>query len=252
MRMRLLAAILTLTFASRSLAQNPAAAVRVLSSNGVKAAIEELRPAAERAIGKPIAIEFSTTASLRQRIESGEAFDVALLTREAMEDLVKKARIAGADRAGLARSGVGVGFRKGAKKPVVATAAAMKQTLLSAKSVAFTGDGASRSTIDKMFESLGIAKEMAGKTLLEAAGQAPLRVAEGKAELVLTLVSEILPVPGVEFAGPLPAAFQNYLSFEAGVSRNTKAADAGKALVRFLSSPVAIQVFVAKGMEVGK
>ena len=253
MKVRLIAAVLALAAAAMSFAQGPpVASVRVLSSNGVKAAIEELRPAAERAIGKPLAIEFSTTTSLKQRVESGEAFDVALLTREAMDDLAKKARISGASRAGLARSGVGVGYRKGAAKPNVATSAAIKQTLLRAKSVAFTADGASRATIDKMFESLGIAKEMDGKTYLEAAGQAPLRVAEGKAELVLTLVSDILPVPGVELAGPLPASFQNYIVFEAGVSPSARAADAGKALVQFLSSPAAAKVFAAKGMEAAK
>ena len=125
MRVRLIAVVFAFALAARTVAQNPPAApVRVLSSNGVKAAVEELRPAAERAIGKPLAIEFSTTASLKQRVESGEAFDVALLTRDAMDDLAKKARISGASRAGLARSGVGVGFRKGAAKPNVATSAA--------------------------------------------------------------------------------------------------------------------------------
>ena len=247
--------ILATMIGSVSFSQNPPAtqlAVRVLSSNGVKAVIEELQPQAERAIGRPLSIEFSTAATLRQRIEGGEAFDVALLTKESVDDLVGRGKIARATRVGLARSGVGVGFRKGAPRPDVSTSSAMRQTLLRSESVAYTKDGASRTAIDAMLDRLGIAQDMQLKILLESAGQAPLRVADGKAELVLTLISEILPVPGIELAGPLPKEFQSYIAFDAGLSASSKNTDAGKALIQFLTTPLAAQVFKAKGMETGK
>jgi len=233
-------------------AQNPqagAAPIRVLSSNGVKAAVEELQGQAERAIGHPLAIEFSTAASLKQRIENGEIFDVAIVTRESLDALVQQGKIDATTRTGVARTGVGVGFRKGVTKPDVRTSNAMKRTLLSAKSVAYTKDGASRSAIDAMFSRLGIAGDLERKTLLEPAGQAPLRVAEGKAELVLTLISEILPVPGIELAGPIPAEFQNYVAFEAGISAGSINPTAGRALIQFLTTPLAVRVLKSKGME---
>jgi molybdate transport system substrate-binding protein len=113
-------------------------------------------------------------------------------------------------------------------------------------------DGASRPAIDRMLSSLGIAREMERKTLLEPAGQAPLRVAEGKAELVLTLISEILPISGIELAGPLPSAFQSEVVFEAGLGTNAKDPDAGKALVGFLAAPTSGAFFKRKGMEAGR
>jgi molybdate transport system substrate-binding protein len=229
----------------------PQAGLRVLSSNGVKAAVEELQAGAERAIGRPLAIEFNTTASLRQRIEAGEAFDVAILTREAIDALIQTGKIARTSRAALARSGVGVGYRSGAARPDVRTSSALKQTLLRAQSLAYTRDGASRATIDAMLNRMGITKELESRTLFEPAGQSPLRVAEGKAELVLTLISEILPVRGIELAGPLPSEFQNYVAFEAGLAASTKNTDAGKTLIQFLTTASAAQVFKAKGMEVG-
>ena len=103
-----------------------------------------------------------------------------------------------------------------------------------------------------MFASLGIAGDMEEKTLLEPAGQSPLRVAEGKAQFVLTLTSEILPVPGVELAGPLPAPFQSDVVFEAGLSAKAKNPDDGRALVQLLAAPTAAAFFKAKGMETGK
>src|SRR5262245_12166946 len=73
-------------------AQNPSQndALRVLSSNGMKGAMEELTPQLEKAIGRRLAIQFSSTAALKKRIESGEAFDVAIITTEAIADLITR------------------------------------------------------------------------------------------------------------------------------------------------------------------
>ncbi len=241
----------TLVVDARNFPKIPAP-IRVLSSNGVKAAIEDLKIVASRVFGREVEIEFSTTRSLQQRIEAGEAFDVAILTKESIANLVREGRIAASTHTVVARSGIGVGVRKGSPKPDVRTPDALKRTLLGAKSVTYTVDGASRPAIDRMFVSLGIVKEMEQKTMLEPAGQAPLRVAEGKADLVLTLASEILPVSGIELAGLLPAPFQDDVVFEAGLSMKAENPDAGKALIQLLAAPTAAAFFKAKGMETGK
>src|SRR5580658_1985338 len=90
-----------------------AAQVRVLASNGVKAAMEELRPQCERAAAQPLRIEYTTSASLAQRITAGEAFDVAILTSDLIDALTKAGKIAAGARAELGRSGIGVGIHKG-------------------------------------------------------------------------------------------------------------------------------------------
>ena len=254
MRRNALLVFLALAFASIvASAQVSTAPVRVLSSNGVKAALMELRLRAERIIGRPISIEFSTASSIKQKIESGAPFDVVIVTKEAVEDLTHQGKIAPRlPRASLAKTGIGVGYRKGATKPDVRNMDAIKRTLLNAKSVAYTRDGASRPAIDRMIASLGIAKDLQPKTLLEEAGQAPLRVSEGKAELVLTLISEILPVEGIRLAGPIPKEFQSYVAFEAGLSATSQNSDSAKALIQFLSSSTAAAAFKATGMEPSK
>jgi molybdate transport system substrate-binding protein len=226
-----------------------AAEIRVLCSNGLRAVVEELRPAFEHSSGHTLAIQFNSTATLKQRIDGGEAFDVALLSSEAVADLVMSGKLTAGSRVELARSGIGVGFRKGAAKPDVRTTAALKEAVLRATSITYTRDGASRPQVDKMFENLGISAALQPKIKLLAAGQPAPSVAKGESEMVITLISEILPVAGVELAGPLPAEFQKYTAFSAAAAAAGANAQAVKALIAFVHGPAAAPVYAAKGME---
>ena len=221
-----------------------------MGSNGVKGVIDELRAQCEKAVGRPLAIDFNTSASVKQRIQSGEAFDVAILTTEIIDDLIKSGKIAPAGRADLARSGIGFGIRAGVKKPDISTPEAVKRTLLSAKSITYVPDGASKVHIIKMLDDLGITNEMRSKTVLaKGADEATQSAADGKVELVLTLISEIVPTHGLDLIGPFPAKYQNYVSFAAGISPSSKNVDAAKALITYLSSPAASPTFKSKGMD---
>jgi len=223
--------------------------VHVIVSNGMREVVLELKPQCERAIGHPLELEFGTTTGLKQKIDGGEPFDVAILTSEAVEDLVKSGKAAGSP-ARLARSGIGVGVHAGAPKPDIGTPDALKHTLLNAKFIAYAGDGASRVFIDRMIEKMGIAAEMKPKTMLTqgsvAAGE---KVASSDGGLVLTLVSEILPMHGVTLAGAFPAELQNYVSFSAAAGAHAKNPESGNKLIAFLTGPGAAPVYKAKGME---
>ena len=229
-------------------AQN--APVHVLASNGVKAVIDDLKPQAEKAIGRPLVIEFGTSSAVKKQIEGGEAFDVAILTSDVIDDLSKAGKIAAGTRTEIARCGIGIGVRAGAAKPDIKTSAALKKTLLAAKSISYAQDGASAAYILQMEDKLGIADAMKAKTILEKGSVGSnARVADGSAEMVLTLVSEILPAKGVDLVGPLPADVQHYVNFAEGIGPNSKNTDAGKALMKFFASPAVAPTLKAKGME---
>jgi pimeloyl-ACP methyl ester carboxylesterase/ABC-type molybdate transport system substrate-binding protein len=224
--------------------------IRVVASNGVRAALEDVRQECERAMGGALAIEFGTTSALRQRIEAGEAFDVAILTSAVVEELSKRGSVVADSGFELARSGIGVGIRRGASRPEIRTSDELKGVLLAAKSVTYAADGASRVHIEAMLERLGIADEVGQKATLElGSARAMARVAEGPAELVLTLISEILPAPGIELLGPLPAELQREIGFKAGVGARSGNQEASKALIRCLGAPAAARTFLARGME---
>jgi molybdate transport system substrate-binding protein len=222
--------------------------VRVLVSNGMKAAMEELQPQCERAIGHPLALEYNSTASLKKKIEAGEVFDATIITTEAIADLIKQGKLASGSRADLARSELGIGISAGAAKPDIHTVDALKQTLRKAKSITYPQDGASRGYIEKMFERLGIAAEVQPKIILApGSGPATESVATGKAAMVITLFSEIVPVHGVEILGPLPGEFHYNIPFGAAASAAAKNAEAARALIAFLAGPKAAENVQGQG-----
>ncbi len=122
--------------------------------------------------------------------------------------------------------------------------------MLNVKAVAYAPQGASTPAITQMLESLGIADAVKSKTiLLQGSDLTIAAVLDGRADFVITLVSELLPIKGLELLGPLPEKFQQYIKFSAAVGAKTKNAEAAKALVEFLAGPSALPVIKARGME---
>ncbi len=224
--------------------------VRVLASNGVRAVLQDLIPECERAVGQPLAVEFGTSASIKRKIEANEPFDVTILASDVIDDLIKAGKLARSRRTEIGRSGVGVGVRRGAAKPDIRTSEAMKQTLLSATNITYGEEGASRPAIDKMIRELGIADGLKTKTsLTKSVDESMDRIRRGTSDIVITLISEIVPVKDAEFAGPLPASFQGYVTFSTGISVGSRSATAAQALIRFLTGPAGSGAFKAKGFE---
>jgi molybdate transport system substrate-binding protein len=100
-----------------------------------------------------------------------------------------------------------------------------------------------------LLERLGIAAEMKPKTRLSTLEALYASVASGDVEIGFNQVSEILAQPTVELVGPLPPAIQNYTQFAPGIVTGSSHAEAGGALITFLSSPAAQTVLKAKGFE---
>jgi molybdate transport system substrate-binding protein len=224
--------------------------VHVLASNGMKAVILELEPQAERALGHPLAIEFGSTTGLMEKIDAGTPFDVTILTSDAIAKLAQRGQLAPGTRVELSRCGVGLAVRSGMAKPDIGSSEAMKQTLLKAKSIAYAKDGASRSIIDKMFERLGIAAELKPKLVLtQGSGPAMASVASGQTAMVLTLISELKPVHGIDIVGPLPEGLQGYINFGGAASAKASNAETARALIALLKAPATAGIYKAKGME---
>ncbi len=154
---------------AQSPSQNAAAAqITVLSSNGFQAVMEDLAPRFERAKHMKLAVTYDLAATIKKNIESGRAFDLAILTPAAIDDLIASGRVAPASRTTLARSGLGFAVRAGARKPNVATSDAFKRTLADAKSIAYVKEGASGVAFAALVKRIGIADALEPKTRLKA------------------------------------------------------------------------------------
>ena len=228
-----------------------AAEIKVLSSNALKSVLEELAPQFEKNSGHTIKAQFAPAADLKARIERREDFDITILTAALMDDLAKMNHIVLGTRFDLAKVGAGVAIRKGAPKPDLSSGEGFKRALLSAKSIAYVGTGATGANMRRIFERFGIADEMKAKTKLLAGIGTAEAIAEGQAEMGFTQISEILPVAGAELAGPLPAEVQVYTVFPAAGSSSSRAPQAALQFLRYLKTPEAEKVIRAKGMEPG-
>ena len=228
------------------------AEIKVLTAGAFKQVLLALVPDFERTSGHKVTVENDTVGALTKRIAGGEAFDLAVLTPKAVDDLAKEGKFAAGSRANLARVGVGVVVKDGTPKPDIGSVAAFKQALLAAKSVAYIDPAAGGSSgiyVAGLLDKLGIAAEVKPKAKLIPGGAVAEHVARGEAELGIHQISEILPVKGITLVGPLPAEIQNYTVYAAGVGAHAKESDAAKALIKTLTSPAAAEVLKSKGME---
>jgi molybdate transport system substrate-binding protein len=101
-----------------------------------------------------------------------------------------------------------------------------------------------------LLERLGIAAEMQPKiTAFKQRSERFEAVARGDVEIGFNQISEILAAQGIDLVGPLPAPIQNYTLFSAGIVATSKQQEAGKALLRLISSSSAKAMMKEKGFE---
>ena len=223
-----------------------------MGSVGVKLALDKLAPQFEAASGHKLKLNYGTSVPLKRQIDTGETFDVVILTPAMIEDLAKASKVAAGTPANVAKIGIGVAIRDGAPKPDIGNVDALKRSLINAKSIAYSKEGLSGTAMVAIIERLGLTAQLKDKTVLETrSGMAAATVVEGKAELAFTLMSEILPIAGAQLAGPLPAEVQTYVVFTAGISTAMKDVAAAKSFIDFFKSSAAAPVLKASGMEPG-
>src|SRR6476646_5518552 len=229
-----------------------AAEVKVLTAGAFKQVVLALVPDFEKQTGNKVLVDNDTAGGLKKRIESGEAFDVAVITPAVVDDLAGAGKIAPGSRVNLATVGVGVVVKEGAPKPDVSTVEAFKRALLAAKSVAYidpASGGSSGVYIEKLLERLGIADQIRPKAKLKNGGHVADLIVGGEAELGLHQISEIVPVKGAALVGPLPKEIQNTTTYAAGLTASTQNKDAAQALIKMFSGPAAAAMLTSKGME---
>jgi len=225
------------------------APLRVIASNGVKTFVEAVVPAYEKSGGRKTSVTYGTSSVLVKSIAGGAPFDLVIMTTEAMGEIGKAGKLAGSPTV-VARARVGLGVPHGSRKPAIATPADVKQAVLSAKGITYAGNGASRPTIEAMFSKLGVADAVKGKTFLDVGSDGSIaRVNKGDADLLITLVSEIMPAPGIDLVGPIPAEFGGDVTFAGAVGAGAADAVAARALLASLVSAEAAPILRQKGLE---
>lgn len=223
--------------------------IRLLSTLGLMGAMRSLSSAFEAASGIHVDADFAPTLALLERLRASEAADLVILTREGLDEMIGEGRVIADSAADLARSYVGLAVRAGQPHLDIANEAALRKTLLAARSVAYSRLGASGVYFAQLIVRMGIAAEINAKATIVEQGLTAERLISGEADLAVQQISELKQVEGIQVIGPVPYDLQTPAVFSAGRMVNAKQAEAAEALLRYLASPDVVPVLRQSGLE---
>jgi molybdate transport system substrate-binding protein len=230
------------------------AEVKVMISGGFSAAYRTLLPEFERTTHNSVATAAgpsmgNTPEAIPNRLQRGEPADVLIMVSSALDELIKLGKVVPDSRIDLARSKIGMVVRAGEPKPDISSVDAFKRALIEAKSIAYSDSASGVYLSTVLFERLGIAEQVLSKSRMIPAEPVGAVVARGEAQIGFQQISELIPVPGVDLVGPLPAEIQKITIFSAGIATGAREPDAARALLQFLSSPAAAPAIAKSGLE---
>ncbi len=223
--------------------------IRILSTHALAEVLDQLGPRFARDSGCRLAFDFDPSQAVARRIAEGAAFDIAIVTRPAIDALTAQRKVIAATCADLARTGLGLAVRAGAPKPDIGSVEAFRRALIAAQSVVRSREGASGQYFATLIDRLGIADAMRGKIIVAGSGRVAEYVARGEAELAIQQISEIVPVAGAELVGPFPPELQVITTFAAGIAAASGRHDSAAAFIALLASSDAAPLYEANGLE---
>ena len=225
------------------------APLKILSTLAVQGALPALMERYELGAGTRVDVHFEPTNGLLARIAAGEAADIVILTRAAVDDLAAERVVIPGSVTDVAVSLVGIAVKAGAAKPDIGSVEALKATLLATNSIGYSRIGASGVFFAELIRRLGIADEVNAKATVIPSGLTAELAARGEVELAVQQVSELMLVPGIDVVGPLPPGAESVTMFSAGVLAASVQAEAALELIAYLRSSNAAQALRAAGLQ---
>jgi molybdate transport system substrate-binding protein len=224
--------------------------IKVFSVNGVKEVMGKLGADFQAATGNQVQFTFGTIGALEEKMRAGDMPDVLVAISPAITKAEQQGTIPAGSAIEVGRTGMGVAAKQGSAVPEIATLQSFRNALLKAKSLAFSDPktgAASGVAFAKALAQMGIADQIKDKTLLVAGGSVGELVAQGKVELGIQQITELLPVKGIVLVGPLPPEVQSVTVYQAAILRQTAKPDLAASFVHFISSSEVARRFADAG-----
>ena len=127
--------------------------------------------------------------------------------------------------------------------------AALKKTLLDAKSIAYSASASGVYFSTELLQKMGLAEQVLPKSKRVVSERVGTVVARGDAELGLQQVSELIPIAGIDYIGPLPPEVQQTTFFSAGIVVGAKEPEEARAVIKFFTSMTAVPIISKSGLE---
>ena len=228
--------------------------VRVVTSGGFTAAYNELAPRFEKQSAITLETEYGASSggaydSIPERLARGEDYDVIILSRPSLDNLTAQGFTVADSRTDLVRSRVGMAIRSGAPAPDISTPEKFKQVLLDAESIGYSASASGTYLSTELWPAMGIWSEIQDKSRRIVSERVGAVVARGEVEIGFQQISELLPIEGIEFVGPIPDAVQQVTTFSAAITANAANVAGADKLIDYLSSIEVVPQIEAQGLE---
>jgi molybdate transport system substrate-binding protein len=228
--------------------------IRVITSGGFTAAYNILAPEFERATGIKLITSYGASSggapdSIPSRLSRGEAADIIILSRSSLDRLTTSGEVVPESRVDLVRSSIGLAVRAGAPAPDISSTESFVAALLAAESIGYSASASGTYLSTELFPRLGIWQEIEAKSERIVSERVASVVARGDVQIGFQQISEILPIEGIDFVGPIPSAVQKVTTFSAGITTRAENLRDAKALIDYLTSVEVANTITDTGLE---
>ncbi|HKE83390.1 MAG TPA: substrate-binding domain-containing protein [Vicinamibacterales bacterium] len=223
--------------------------IRVVSSMATRRLLAELTAQFEATSSHRVSLESIGGVDAAKRVSAGEAFDLVVLAKDAIENLTAASRIIAGSRIDVAVSPIALAVPAGTPHPDIGSAEGVKRAVLSARSVGYS-TGPSGAYLAKLFKTWDTEDRLQNRITVAPAG-VPVGslVARGEIELGFQQLSELIGVDGIEVVGLLPQEIQAITTFSGGIAQTSTQPDAARALLSFMAGPEHIPIKRKYGMD---
>jgi len=228
--------------------------VKVVTSGGFTVALNILGPIFEEATGIEVIIEYGSSMgggpeSIPIRLSEGEVHDVLIFNDAAYDQLAASGHLRPETRKDLGRSLIAMAVRSGAPIPDISTTGAFIETVIGADSIGYSASASGTYLSTELFPRLGIWEQIQSKSTRVVTERVASVVARGEVEIGFQAVSEILPIDGAAYVGPIPEELQLVSTFLAVIAEEAGNPDHAQHLIEFLASEAAAGIIESTGLR---
>jgi molybdate transport system substrate-binding protein len=228
--------------------------LNILSGGAAQGLVASLAPAFKTKTGLNIAGEFGAVGAMADKLRSGVAADIVILTAALLRKLAEEKLVVGASIADIGLVETALAVRSRDPKLSVKSADDLRAALLAADAIFVPDIKASTAGIHvaKVLAQLGIAETVAARLQIYPNGATAMRhLADSDATRPIgcTQSTEIISTSGVELSGPLPRGCELATMYTAGVTTQAAHATAAERLIDLLIGAEARDLRIKAGFS---